>query len=167
MDACCPELNPGMRLMTSKEHKDVVDARAKDLRKQAQALMSQAYQLKETTKPPPVIVAAGNELIGVLTLLNRPELAQTVFQAVNGIEDWTPAFLHLEQRNRKRKSDLDNFHDVLDREELQMDDGAMPPPPTPLLLLLPDAAMRPFPQDKETRRSRRPQTRQQAQQTSR
>ena len=32
MDACCPELNPEMRLMTSKEQKDVVEARAKDLR---------------------------------------------------------------------------------------------------------------------------------------
>ena len=74
MDACCPELNPGMRLMTSKEQKDIVEAQAKDLRKQAQALMTQSYQLKETTRPPPVIVAAGNELIGVLTLLNRPEL---------------------------------------------------------------------------------------------
>ena len=130
--------------------------------------MSKAYQLKEkpTTKPPPVIVAAGNELIGVLTLLNRPELAQTVLQAVNGVEDWAPAFLHLEQLKRQRKSDMDDFNDVLDMEELQMDDGAMPPPPTPLLLLLPDAAMWPFPQDKETRRSRRPQTWQQAQQTS-
>ena len=153
--------------MTGKEQKDIVEAQAKDLRKQAQALMSQAYQLKETTKPPPVIVAAGNELIGVLTLLNRPELAQTVLQAINGVEDWAPAFLHLEQLKRQRNADMDAFNNVLDMEELQMDDGAMPPPPTPLLLLLPDAAMRPFPQDKETRRSRRPQTRQQAQQTSR
>jgi hypothetical protein len=71
-------------------------------------------------------------------------LAQRVTQAVNGVEDWTPAYLHLQQLKRQRNADMDAFNNVLDMEELQMDDGAMPPPPTPLLLLLPDAAMWPI-----------------------
>ena len=43
MDACCPELNPGMRLMTGKEQQLADEAQAKELRRQAQALMSKAY----------------------------------------------------------------------------------------------------------------------------
>ena len=62
------------------------------LQAQAQALMARAFAPKAspTSKPPPGIVDAGNELITVLMLLDRPESAEAVLRAVNEVEDWSP-----------------------------------------------------------------------------
>jgi hypothetical protein len=51
--------------------------------------MSKAWALKAspTSKPPPGIVNAGNELIAVLMLLDKPESAKAVLRAVNDVED--------------------------------------------------------------------------------
>jgi hypothetical protein len=64
---------------------------------QAQALMARAFAPKAspTSKPPPGIVNAGNELIAVLMLLDRPESAEAVLRGVNEVEDWSPRIARL------------------------------------------------------------------------
>ena len=79
---------------------------AKQLRRQAQALTARAFAPKAspTSKPPLGIVNAGNELITVLMLLDRPGSAEAVLRAVSEVEDWSPAYLRLEQLKRERES---------------------------------------------------------------
>jgi len=59
--------------------------------------MARAFAPKAspTSKPPPGIVNAGNELIAVLMLLDRPESAEAVLRGVNEVEDWSPRIARL------------------------------------------------------------------------
>ena len=60
---------------------------------QAQALLKQAYQLKNSrsTTAPDRIIAAANELIGALHIVGRLDAVESIMRLMGSVKDWCAA----------------------------------------------------------------------------
>ena len=74
-------------------------------RDEAQALLKQAYQLKNSkhTAAPDRIIGAANELIAALHIVGRPEAVNTIMNVIGSVKDWTAAHEHELKKERRQK----------------------------------------------------------------